>query len=91
MDSLENMQARVEDLLRRHRAADAKKSKLAGQLEVKRQELARLGKEIREAGYSPKDLKAERDKAASELEGLIETFGQDLAQVERALAAIDES
>ena len=89
MDSLENMQARVEDLLRRHKVADAKKSKLAGQLEVKRQELAKLGKEIREAGYSPKNLKSERDKAAEELDGLIETFEQDLTQVEKALAAID--
>lgn len=91
MDSLENMQARVEDLLRRHRAADAKKSKLAGQLEVKREELAKLGQEIKKAGYNPKNLRAERDRAAEELEGLIETFSQDLTQVEKALAAIEES
>ena len=91
MDSLDNMQSRVEDLLKRHRAADARKSKLAGQLESKKQELAKLGKEIREAGYNPKSLKAERDKATEELSGLIETFEQDLTQVEKALAAIDES
>lgn len=91
MDSLEMMQSQVEDLLRRHRTADAKKSKLAGQLDAKREELAKLGLEIKEAGYSPKNLKAERDKAAEELEGLIKTFSQDLAQVEKALAAIEES
>lgn len=91
MDSLTNMQARVEDLLKRHRAADAKKTKLAGQLESKKQELARLGKEIKEAGFSPRNLKEERDKAAEELSGLIETFEQDLGQVEQALAAISES
>ena len=54
---LEALQTRLEDLTRRHKTASSKKTKLQGQLEAKRQELAALAEEIRKAGYDPKKLK----------------------------------
>ena len=87
---LEVLEARLEDLTRRHKAASSKKSKLQGQLEAKRQELASLAEEIRQAGFDPKKLKDERDKVEAELTGMMDALERDLAEVEEALAAFDD-
>jgi len=86
---LEELQTRLDDLTKRHRSASSKKSKLEGQLEAKRQELANLAEEIRQAGYDPKKLKDERDRVAKELVGDMDAFERDMVEVEQALAAFD--
>lgn len=88
--SVDEMRSRVDDLIRRHQAASSKKSQLLGRLEAKKQELAALSREIKEAGYDPKSLKSERDKAAQQLETATQSFAQDLALVEKALADIEQ-
>lgn len=87
---LEVLEARLEDLTKRHKTASSKKSKLQGQLEAKRQELASLAEEIRQAGFDPKKLKDERDKVEKELTDMMDALERDLAEVEEALAAFDD-
>lgn len=90
MSTLDELQRKVEDLTKRHRTASSKKAELKGQLQAKKEELVSLGEEIRNAGYDPKNLKSERDKAQGELEALIDSFERDLTEVEAALAAFDK-
>ncbi len=84
MASLEQIQAKVEDLTRRHIAASTKQSKLQGILEEKRQELLRLKQEIEAAGFDPKTLREERARLEKELDELINRFDTELSVVERA-------
>jgi chromosome segregation ATPase len=84
MATLEQIQARVEDLTRRHTAASTKQSKLQGVMEEKKQELLRLKQEIEAAGFDPKTLREERARLEKELEELITKFDTELAVVERA-------
>jgi chromosome segregation ATPase len=86
----ETIKARLDDLTRRHATAKSKKTKLQGQLEAKRQELANLADEIREAGYDPKNLKKERDKLEAEIETMMDQFERELVEVEEALATFDK-
>lgn len=84
MASLEQIQARVEDLTRRHNAAASKQSKLSGILEGKKQELLRLKQEIVAAGFDPKTLREEQARLKEELEQLILRFDAELKVVEQA-------
>lgn len=84
MASLEQIQARVEDLTRRHQAAASKQSKLSGILEGKKQELLRLKQEIVDAGFDPKTLREEQVRLKDELEQLMSKFDSELTVVERA-------
>ncbi len=45
-------------------------------------------KEIREAGYEPKNLAQARDKVQAELEGMILDFEKELDTAEQAIAAM---
>lgn len=84
MASLEQIQARVEDLTRRHVAASTKQAKLQGALEGKKQELLRLKQEIEAAGFDPRTLREERARLEKELEELMATFETELTVVEKA-------
>lgn len=46
-------------------------------------------KEIQEAGYNPRTLVEDRDKAQQELEGLIVRFEEELVSAESILADYD--
>lgn len=83
------MEAKVKDLMSRHATVLQKKAALSGQLQAKRDELATVVREIREAGYDPKNLVEETRKAKAALEAEIVSFEEDLAKVEKALAAFD--
>ncbi len=85
MASIDQIQARVEELSRRHRDAVSRKAKLQGKLDEKRQELRRLKTEIETAGFDPKTLKEERARLEAELEQLITRFDRELTVVEQAL------
>lgn len=86
----DEIKLKIEDLLRRHDAVTNRKAVFQGQLQAKKEELASLIQEIKAAGYDPKKLVAERDKAQQELVTMITKFETDLAAVERALAALDK-
>ena len=90
MATLEELKERVDELLRRHASATKKKAELQGQLEAKKAELSALGEEILAAGYDPRKLREERDKAHTELEGLVLAFDRELADVEAAITAYEE-
>lgn len=84
MASLEQIQARVDDLSRRHSACATKQSKLGGVLEEKKQELLRLKQEIVAAGFDPKTLRDEKVRLEAELEQLLAKFDSELTVVEQA-------
>jgi chromosome segregation ATPase len=84
MASLEQIQARVDDLTRRHNAAATKQSKLEGVLEEKKQELLRLKHDIVAAGFDPKTLREEKIRLEQELETLLAKFDSELTVVEQA-------
>ena len=67
-----------------------KRASLSGQLQAKKQELQAILDEIRAAGYDPKNLASDHDKAAQELEGMISDFDKKLSEVETALATFDK-
>lgn len=90
MANLEQLKRKVDDLLGRHTKVTEKKAKLRGQLEAKKAELVALSEEIQAAGYDPRKLKEQRDEAHAELEGLVESFQQELQEVEEALASYEQ-
>lgn len=85
MATLEQIRERVESLSQRHSDVTNRRSKLAGQLDSKREELIRLKKEIEAAGFDPKKLKAERDQLEAEVLSLCDTFEKNLSRVEEAV------
>ena len=85
MADLDQTQERVEELIRRHKRASERKSKMKGQLEEKKKELVKLKREIEAAGLDPKNLKAEKARLEEELEKTMNLFEQELSQVESAL------
>lgn len=85
MASLDKLKERVEELTRRHKQANDRRSKLVGKLEEKRAELFKLKEEVKDAGLDPKNLKAEKQRLEEELQKLIESFEKELSVVEDAL------
>ena len=86
MNSLDQIKEKVEELSKRYKAANTKKSTLTGLLQAKKEELATLKREIEEAGYDPKQLKENREQLAAEVVAMIENFDRQLSEVETALA-----
>ncbi len=85
----EELRKKIEDLSRRTEAANTKKSTLSGKLQAKKEELAQLVVEIKEAGYDPKTLREERDKVQTQLTEMVTAYEADLVAVENALATYD--
>lgn len=86
----DEIKKKIEDLQKRTEVVVKKKATFGGQLQAKKEELAALIKEIKAAGYDPKNLVSERDKAQKELEEMISTYETDLTQVEDALAVYEK-
>lgn len=83
------MEAKVKDLMARHATVLQRKAALSGQLQAKKEELTAVVREIREAGFDPKNLVEETRRAKSALEAEIVAFEEDLVKVEKALSAFD--
>jgi len=81
----DEIKAKIDELQRRWNAVSQDKAGVAGQLKAKKEELAQVVKEIREAGYDPKHIAQERDQAKAELERMVEKLDADLSEVETAL------
>lgn len=86
----EELKRKVDDLLARTEAFNKKKAGIEGQLSAKKEELAEIIKEIRAAGYDPKNLVAERDKAKQDLEAMILAYEKDLVSAEQAIATFEK-
>jgi uncharacterized protein YoxC len=88
--SPEELKTKIDSLQKRHKAVLEKRAQLSGQIQAKRQELNDIIAEIKTAGYDPKNLAAEHDKAESELEAMVAEFEKKLNDVEAALAVFDK-
>ncbi len=88
--SITELEEKIASLNKRYSSVLKRKAELGGALNNKKEELTELIREISDAGYSPKTLVEDRDKAQAELESLISTFETDLTQAETALAAYDK-
>lgn len=89
MRTPEEIKTKIEELQERHEAVSTKRASLGGQLQAKKEELAKIIQEVKAAGYDPKNLASERDKAQQELEVMLEDFEEKLTAVETAIAAFD--
>lgn len=83
------IESKIDELTKRSEAVSRRKATLGGQLTEKKEQLASLIKEIRDAGYDPKTLPAERDRLQKELVADLETFEKKLAEVETAIGQFD--
>lgn len=88
--ALDEIKKTIDDLSRRTEVVTKKKSQLEGQVQQVKEDLAALIMEIQAAGYDPKTLSAERDKAEAELLAEIEAYETKLAVVEKALAEYEK-
>jgi chromosome segregation ATPase len=86
----EELKEKIDSLQKRHQAVLEKRAAVGGQLQAKKQELALIVEEIKQAGYDPKNLAAEYEKAEQDLEGMIVEFDKKLTEVETALAVFDK-
>jgi len=86
----DEIKRKIDDLLKRHDTVTKKKAGLGGQLQAKKEELAQILQEAKAAGYDPKNLASERDKAQKDLESMITDFETKLVEVEGAVAAFDK-
>ncbi len=84
MANIDQLEARVNQLTKRHQTASARQLKLQGILEEKKGELRRLKEEIIAAGFDPKTLREDRTRLEAELEDLMNKFENELTVVERA-------
>lgn len=88
--SPDKLQERMQNLSTRHARVLRRKAELGGELKSKKDELTALVKEIQAAGYNPKTLLEDRNKAQAELEQLIEQFEINLVEAETILADFDK-
>lgn len=88
--ALEEIKQRVDELGKRYAAASKKRSELQGQLDAKKAELVALSNEIKAAGFDPKKLKEERDRAEKELLDMLEACEREMTEVESALNEFDK-
>ncbi len=88
--SIDELSTTIDSLQKRYATVLRRKAELGGALKAKKDELAALVKEITDAGYNPKTLVDDRNKAQDELEQLVTSFDKDLKDAEEALAAYDK-
>lgn len=86
--SPEEIRKSVETALRRKDSVDQNKAALGGQLQAKKDELATVVKEVRDAGYDPRTLAQTRDKVQAELEEMVANLNKELDVAETAIAAL---
>lgn len=88
--SVDELSTQIDSLQKRYANVLRRKAELGGALKAKKDELALLVKEIEDAGYNPRTLVEDRNKAQEELEQLVTTFERDLVDAESALSAYDK-
>lgn len=84
----DEIKKRVDRALQRTDAVNQAKANLGGQLQAKKDELSALVREIRDAGYEPKNLATARDKVQADLETMIVEYETKLDAAESAITAI---
>lgn len=85
----DQIEQKIQELTKRTDIAAKKKATMGGQLTEKKEQLTALIKEIKEAGFDPKTLPAERDRLQKELLTDLEKYEKGLVEVEAALAAYE--
>lgn len=90
MQTPDELKKRMQDLQTRHQRVLNRKTALGGELKSKKDELAELVKEIQAAGYNPKTLVEERNKAHQELETMLNDFEKGLVEAETTLDTYDK-
>jgi uncharacterized protein (UPF0335 family) len=88
--SPDEIKRKVEDLQKRYSSLLQTKAGLEGEIKARKEELAKVVQEIRAAGYDPKLLVQERDRAKRELEEMIVKYEGELAEVEKAFASFNK-
>lgn len=88
--SVDELSTQIDSLQKRYANVLRRKAELGGALKAKKDELAQLVQEIEDAGYNPRTLVEDRNKAQEELEQLVVTFERDLVDAETALSAYDK-
>jgi septal ring factor EnvC (AmiA/AmiB activator) len=86
----DEIKRKIDELQKRYNAVVQRKAGLSGQLQAKKEELARIVQEIRAAGYDPKKIAQERDNAKQDLENLIVKLEGELTEVEKALSTFQQ-
>ena len=89
--SIEQLNSKIDELTKRHGSVNKRKAELGGELKAKRDELGALVKEVQEAGFNPKTLVEDRNKAQEELEALVVEFEKSLVEAETSLQAFDKN
>ena len=82
---MDEIKKRIEALQRRHTQAQQRKAGAAGQLQARKDELASIVQEIRDAGYDPKQITQLREQAEAELLTEIEKYEAALTEIETVL------
>lgn len=91
MTTDDDLRRRVDEYARRTDKVNQGKAAVSGQLAAKKAQLEELLGEIRAAGYDPKTILAERDKAKGELVSLLDDYEKNLTNAETALAGFQEN
>ena len=86
----DDIRNKIDALQKRWGVVSKKKAGLEGQLQAKREELAQIVKEIREAGFDPKNIAQDRDQAKAELEEMITKLDTELTEVETTLSTFEK-
>lgn len=86
----DNIKQKIDALQKRYNTVVQKKASLAGQLQAKKEELASIVQQIKDAGYDPKKITQERDQAKQELDAMLVKAETELTEVEKALSAFDQ-
>jgi len=86
----DEIKRKIDDLQKRTDAVAKKKAQFSGQLQAKKEELAALIKEVKAAGYDPKTLVGDRDRAKAELEQMLGDYESELTKTEAAFTAFEK-
>jgi prefoldin subunit 5 len=79
------LKRKVDDLLAREKKVRQKKAEVKGTLEAKKQELQALVTEIQEAGYNPKTIREDYDRAIKDLDELVSEYTEKMSKAEEAI------
>jgi len=85
----QQLQDKVQSVSARHAKLLRRKAELSGELKSQKENLTSLVQEIQAAGFNPRTIVADRDKAQAELEALLVIFENNLSVAETALKEFD--
>lgn len=89
-EAADDIESRVRSVMNRATKLQQRKANLAGQLQSKKNDMVALLKEIAEAGYNPKTLAADEQKARADLETELTTLEKKLDAAEASLDMFDK-